>query len=76
MKRYWQTDLWTRLFDLLLNPCLVREDGQLPLNDELAELRVEMEEWLRANSNKRASGSLKQLMKKLEKLGLEIPKRD
>lgn len=77
MKRYWQTDLWTRLFDLLLNPCLVREDGQLPLNDELAGLRVEMEEWLRANSTKRASGSLKQLMKKLEKLGLETPiKRD
>ena len=77
MKRYWQTDLWTKLFDLLLNPCLVREDGQLPLNDEVAELRVEMEEFLRANSNKRASGSLKQLMKKLEKLGLETPiKRD
>lgn len=76
MKRYWQADLWTRLFDLLLNPCLLQEGGQLPLNDELAQLRVEMEDWLRANSNKRASGSLKQLMKKLEKLGLETPKRD
>ncbi|KZT73683.1 hypothetical protein DAEQUDRAFT_735394 [Daedalea quercina L-15889] len=69
MKRYWQTDLWTRLFDLLLNPCLVREDGQLPVCNELAELRTEMEVWLQANCN-RASNTLKGLLKKLRVLGL------
>lgn len=45
-KRYWQVDLWTRLFDLLLNPTLVREDGSLPLCPELGALREEMEEVL------------------------------
>ncbi|PCH42415.1 hypothetical protein WOLCODRAFT_144048 [Wolfiporia cocos MD-104 SS10] len=64
LKRYWQVDLWTRLFDLLLNPSLVREDGQLPICDELAELRIEMEEWLQTNCN-RASNSLKGLLKKI-----------
>ncbi|CCM01398.1 uncharacterized protein FIBRA_03449 [Fibroporia radiculosa] len=64
LKRYWQVDLWTRLFDLLLNPCLIRPDGQLPVCDELLELRVEMESWLQANCN-RASNSLKGLLKKI-----------
>lgn len=67
-KRYWQGDLWTRLFDLLLNPTLVRPDGSLPLCDEMAELREEMERWLQANCN-RASNSLKGLLKKV---GLSI----
>ena len=64
-KRYWQTDLWTRLFDVLLNPCLVHPDGALPLSDTLALLRVEMEEWLQANCN-RSSNTLKGLLKKVE----------
>ncbi|GBE88384.1 predicted protein [Sparassis crispa] len=63
-KRYWQVNLWTRLFDLLLNSTLVHPDGHLPVCDELAELRVEMETWLQANCN-RASNSLKGLLKKI-----------
>ena len=63
-KRYWQGDLWTRLFDALLNPTLVRPDGKLPVTDELSALRREMETWLQANCN-RASNSLKGLMKKI-----------
>ncbi|RDX57317.1 hypothetical protein OH76DRAFT_1451305 [Lentinus brumalis] len=63
-KRYWQGDLWTRLFDVLLNPTLVRPDGKLPVTDELAVLRGEMESWLQANCN-RASNSLKGLLKKV-----------
>ncbi|OCH94366.1 hypothetical protein OBBRIDRAFT_817210 [Obba rivulosa] len=63
-KRYWQGELWTRLFDVLLNPTLVRSDGQLPVNDELAALREEMEGWLQANCN-RASNTLKGLLKKI-----------
>ncbi|CDO73724.1 hypothetical protein BN946_scf185015.g52 [Trametes cinnabarina] len=63
-KRYWQGELWTRLFDLLLNPTLVRPDGKLPVSDELAALREEMETWLQANCN-RASNSLKGLLKKV-----------
>jgi checkpoint serine/threonine-protein kinase len=64
-KRYWQTDLWTRLFDVLLNPCLVRPDGALPLSDTLALLRAKMEAWLQANCN-RSSNTLKGLLKKVE----------
>ncbi|CAL1716355.1 unnamed protein product [Somion occarium] len=63
-KRYWQVDLWTRLFDLLLNPTLVRLGGSLPLCDEMGALRGEMETWLQANCN-RVSNSLKGLLKKV-----------
>ncbi|TFK47794.1 hypothetical protein OE88DRAFT_1617395, partial [Heliocybe sulcata] len=64
-KRYWNTDLWIRLFDLLLNPCFAREDGKLPLCEELSSLRVEMEAWLEKNCD-RSSGSLRALLKKIE----------
>ena len=65
LKRYWQTDIWNRLFDTLLNPCLVRPNGDLPVCDELGELRNEMEDWLQANCN-RTSNTLKGLLKKVE----------
>ncbi|KAK2460352.1 hypothetical protein APHAL10511_007741 [Amanita phalloides] len=68
-KRYWQTDLWSRLFDLLLNPALVRSDGSLPLCEELAGLRKEMEKWLQINCN-RSSNTLKGLLKKVEMASL------
>lgn len=64
-KRYWQNDLWTRLFDILLNPCLVRQDGKLPLCEELADIRHEMEDWLQNHCN-RSSNTLKGLLKKIE----------
>ena len=64
-KRYWQVDLWTRLFDVLLNPCLVNPDGTLPVSDTLARLRAEMETWLQANCS-RSSNTLKGLLKKIE----------
>ncbi|KAG6879877.1 hypothetical protein C0992_010230 [Termitomyces sp. T32_za158] len=65
LKRYWQTGLWNRLLDVLLNPTTARPDGQLPLSDELGVLRREMESWLQANCN-RASGTLKGLLKKVQ----------
>ncbi|KAJ7593102.1 hypothetical protein C8J56DRAFT_856676 [Mycena floridula] len=62
-KRYWQTDLWNDLFDVLLNPRQV--NGELPVSDELARIRKEMETWLQANCN-RTSNTLKGLLKKVE----------
>jgi checkpoint serine/threonine-protein kinase len=50
-KRYWQNDLWMRLFDLLLNPCLVHPDGKLPLCEELSDIRHEMGGWLQHHCN-------------------------
>jgi checkpoint serine/threonine-protein kinase len=64
-KRYWQGDLWTRLFDLLLNPCHVRPNARLPLCEEMGALRKEMETWLQNNCN-RSSNTLKGLLKKIE----------
>ncbi|KAF8627015.1 hypothetical protein AX15_004596 [Amanita polypyramis BW_CC] len=69
LKRYWQADLWNRLFDVLLNPCLVRPDGSLPLCDELADIRKQIEKWLQANCN-RSSNTLKGLLKKVEMASL------
>jgi checkpoint serine/threonine-protein kinase len=63
LKRYWQADLWSRVFDLLLNPSF---SGTLPLCDELATVREEMEQWLEANSN-RTGGTLKSLLKRIER---------
>ncbi|KAJ7364009.1 hypothetical protein DFH08DRAFT_730369 [Mycena albidolilacea] len=67
LKRYWQTEIWDRLFGILLNPCSVREDGSLPLPDELAEVRGQMEAWLQAHCN-RTSNTLKGLLKKVQML--------
>ena len=64
-KRYWQTDILTRLFDVLLNPCRVRQDRSLPICEELGSMRVEMERWLQSNCN-RSSNTLKGLLKKVE----------
>ncbi|GAA5917372.1 hypothetical protein JCM5296_003800 [Sporobolomyces johnsonii] len=64
-RRYHQTELWTRLFDMLLNPHEVRQDGSLPITDELGAVRREMEGWLAANCDKNGK-SLKGLIKKLE----------
>lgn len=64
-KRYWQTEMWGSLFDVLLNPCQVRRDGHLPVSEELGALRKQMEVWLQGNCN-RTSNTLKGLLKKVE----------
>ncbi|KDQ59278.1 hypothetical protein JAAARDRAFT_46770 [Jaapia argillacea MUCL 33604] len=65
-KRYWQGDIWTRLFDLLLNSSQAREDSSLPLCSEINALRGEMEAWLQRNCN-RSGNALRQMLKKIEK---------
>ncbi|KAI6019090.1 hypothetical protein EDC04DRAFT_2576137, partial [Pisolithus marmoratus] len=47
------------------NPCRVRPDGELPICEELAVVRKEMEAWLQSNCN-RSSNTLKGLLKKIE----------
>ncbi|KAF4571120.1 hypothetical protein EYR36_008448 [Pleurotus pulmonarius] len=64
-KRYWQSELWSKLFDILLNPSLLRSGGNLPVCDEMAEVRKDMEAWLQKNCN-RTSNTLKGLLKKVE----------
>ncbi|CAG8610442.1 16718_t:CDS:2 [Funneliformis mosseae] len=64
-KRYWQGELWQKLFDLLLNPLLVKKDGQMPITQELKNIREEFEQYLIQNCEKNGK-SLKGLLKKLE----------
>lgn len=64
-KRYHQAALWSRFFDILLNPTLVNRDGSLPITGTVADVRREMEIWLEANSE-RSGKNLKHLLKKLE----------
>lgn len=63
-RRYYQVELLTRLFDVLLNPKSVRPDASLPIVDELAAVRGELEAYLCANGEK-SGKSLRGLLKKL-----------
>ncbi|KAI2640595.1 Mad3/BUB1 homology region 1-domain-containing protein [Hypomontagnella submonticulosa] len=54
-KRYWQTDIWSECFDILLNPAshADAEDGRrLPVNRSLRRVRERMERWLETNGEK------------------------
>ncbi|KAL8952330.1 MAG: hypothetical protein Q9222_001741 [Ikaeria aurantiellina] len=56
LKRYWQTELWGNLFDLLLNPTryVDSEEGRkMPVMNSLRGCRVGMEGWLEAESGRR-----------------------
>ncbi|KAL8715994.1 MAG: hypothetical protein Q9220_000661 [cf. Caloplaca sp. 1 TL-2023] len=66
LKRYWQTELWGNLFDLLLNPTRyvdVEEGGKMPVMKSLRACREAMEEWLEAESGRRG---LKSGLRRLE----------
>ena len=55
LKRYWQTELWGDVFDLLLNPLMHvdREEGKkLPVSVGMRELRRRMEDYLEMNCEK------------------------
>ena len=74
LKRYWQTALWTRLFDILLNPVLCagapaheggEPDGRMPCTQSLARVRRDMEAWLEGEGGKR-NGGLKSALRRLE----------
>ncbi|KAF2452277.1 hypothetical protein BDY21DRAFT_375675 [Lineolata rhizophorae] len=67
LKRYWQTEIWADVFDLLLNP-LTRldgeEDSKMPVLNGMRAVRECMEEYLEANCD-RGIG-LKGQLRKLE----------
>lgn len=54
-KRYWQGDIWSEVFDLLLNPTnrVENEEGQkMPVLKGMRAVREMMEAWLEGNSEK------------------------
>lgn len=67
LKRYWQTEIWTELFDVLLNPGqYVGEEstGQMPVGKSLRRCRERMEMWLEGNCEKGVG--LKAVVKRME----------
>lgn len=66
LKRYWDRELWSDVFDLLLNPMTPRwmnEDDPGSLHVSMRAVRERMEEWLVANAERRG---LALQIKKLE----------
>lgn len=67
LKRYWQTELWTALFDVLLNPAgyAAREEdsGKMPVMKTLRRCREDMEAWLEREAGRRG---LKAGLRRLE----------
>ncbi|EPS37554.1 hypothetical protein H072_8750 [Dactylellina haptotyla CBS 200.50] len=52
MKRYWQGEIWTEMFDVLLNPGMFVEGehgGVMPITKGVRRIRQKMEEWIVAN---------------------------
>lgn len=67
LKRYWQTELWSDCFEVLLNPTsfAINEDcGKMPVLKSMRGIRERMEIWLEANCERGVG--LKSSMGKLE----------
>jgi checkpoint serine/threonine-protein kinase len=67
LKRYWQTEIWGNVFDLLLNPAMhleSEEGSRLPVLRGMKAVREEMEAWLEENSERGVG--LQALIRKLE----------
>ncbi|TIC11287.1 hypothetical protein E3Q14_02333 [Wallemia mellicola] len=47
LKRYWQHEIWSNVFDFLLNPVMHKET--LPALSKLENLQTKLEDWLEAN---------------------------
>lgn len=68
-KRYWQQDIWTQVFELLLNPLQhveAEETHAIPVNRGLRTCRERMEEWLEANCERGVG--LRSMIRRMESL--------
>ncbi|KAM0339831.1 hypothetical protein ACHAPU_010784 [Fusarium lateritium] len=69
LKRYWQTELWSDCYELLLNPGAAAETGsedggKMPVLKSMKSIRERMETWLEANCERGVG--LKSVMSKLD----------
>ncbi|KAL7794589.1 Mad3/BUB1 homology region 1 domain-containing protein [Trichoderma ceciliae] len=67
LKRYWQTDIWSDCFEVLLNPSsflACEDDGKMPVLRSMRSIRERMEAWLKANCERGAG--LKAAMGRVE----------
>ncbi|KAI5789116.1 Mad3/BUB1 homology region 1-domain-containing protein [Geopyxis carbonaria] len=68
-KRYWQQELWTETFDMLLNPLRyvkTEPTGNMPITTCLKDCRTRMEDWLVSHADKGVG--LKNQIRKMEML--------
>jgi len=67
LKRYWQTEIWQEVLDLLLNPLIhlkAEEEGKMPVLKGMKQLREKMEEYLERNCKKEVG--LKAMVRRME----------
>lgn len=69
-KRYWQKELWTDIFDILLNPTIycTQTGSHMPLVSSLNNCQTRMENWLEANCESHSNSLSKSLQDLSEKL--------
>lgn len=79
LKRYWERDIWTDVFDLLLNPGADqwvqmenKTGSNTPVLNSMQYLRERMEAWLVANAEKKGLGLQ---IRKLEAIFAERKKK-
>jgi len=66
LKRYWQSELWAPLFEILLNPTSNvegEEGGKMPCVKGLRACRESMERWLQGDGGRRNGGLRNSLMR-------------
>lgn len=67
LKRYWQTEIWQEVLDLLLNPLMHlngEEDLKMPMLKGMKSVREKMESYLESNCEKGVG--LKALVRRME----------
>ncbi|KXS99860.1 hypothetical protein AC578_4461 [Pseudocercospora eumusae] len=65
LKRYWQTEIWSDVFHVLLNPLAQEAGGVLPICATLKRCRERMEGWLEENCE-RGNAGLKGMILRME----------
>lgn len=78
LKRYWQTDIWSQCFEMLLNPVhaareIGEDGGKMPLLRGMKQVRGLMETWLEKNCEK--GTGLRALLGKVEAFAVQGRKR-
>jgi checkpoint serine/threonine-protein kinase len=71
LKRYWQTEIWGEMFELLLNATGAvegEEGGKMPVLKGMKQVRERMEGWLEGNSERGVGlqGGLRRLEAQIE----------
>ena len=67
LKRYWQTELWSECFEVLLNPSSfveAEEGSKMPVLRSMRSVRERMEQWLEDNCERGVG--LKSLLSRVE----------